>query len=255
MLVVSNGPPPVSGTMTSKSFSEPMTAKKIDEPDHRPEQRQGDVPETLEAAGPVHLGRLEQRPVDALQARDVEHRVEAEIFPQDDDQDRAERPGLVGEEIIGLEAERAGDHARQSVAAVEHEMPDQAGGHVGEDIGQEEDHPEHSRAGDPPGHHQRHGERERLLDEERDGDDEAVVDERAVEGRVADQVAVILQSDEFLGPAVSVPVEEAVVGGLRDRQRDEHGEEEKRRRQKDDDDRPSVGGHAPGGFDIGRLNC
>ena len=111
MLVVSNGPPPVSGTMTSKSFSEPMTEKKIDEPDHWPEKRQGDVPESLEGARAVHLGRLEQRLVDSLQARDVEHRVEAEILPQDDDQDRAERPGLVGEEIVGLQAERAGDHA------------------------------------------------------------------------------------------------------------------------------------------------
>ena len=75
-----------------------MTEKKIDKPDHRPEQRQGDVPEALKRARAVHLGRLEQRLVDALQAGDVEHHVEAEIFPQDDDQHRAERPGLVGEQ-------------------------------------------------------------------------------------------------------------------------------------------------------------
>ena len=205
MLVVSNGPPPVKGGMKSKSLSEPMTEKKIDKPDHRPEERERDVPEALKRARPVHLGRLEQRPVDALQAGDIQHHVEAEIFPQDHDQHRAERPGLVGEQIVGLEAERAGDHAGESEAPVEHEMPDQAGRDVGKDIGEEENHPEPGGAGDPPGDHQRHAERERLLDEERDGDDEAVVDQRAVEGRVAEQVAIVLEPDEFLRPARSRP--------------------------------------------------
>src|SRR5208282_6158063 len=102
--------------------------------------------------------------------------------------------------------------------------------------------------------HQRHAEREWQLDEERGGDDEAVVDERAGEGRVADQIPLVLQSNEFLGPAVAVPVIETVPGGLRNRQSDEYGEEQKRRRQEDDDNRPAVDGHAPGGFDIGRLD-
>ena len=116
MLVVSNGPPPVNGGMKSKSFSEPMTEKKIASLIIGPRSGKSDVPEALEGARPVHLSRLKQRPVDALQAGDVQHRVEAEIFPQDDDQHRAERPGLVSEQIVGLEAERAGNHARESKA-------------------------------------------------------------------------------------------------------------------------------------------
>ena len=85
--------------------------KEDREADHRPEQRQRDVAEALEGAGAVHLRRLEQRLVDALQPGDVEHHVEAEILPQDDDQHRGERPVLVGEQEYGLEPERAGDDA------------------------------------------------------------------------------------------------------------------------------------------------
>ena len=102
-----------------------------------------------------------------------------------------------------------------------------------------------------PADHHRHGERERQLDEQRDQHDEAVVDQRAREGRVADQIAVVLEPDEFFRPAVAVPVVEAVPGGLRHRQRDECGEEDQRRRQEHDDRRPAVEGRPPRGFDIG----
>ena len=59
----------------------------------------------------------------------------------------------------------------KAVVAVEHEAPDQAGGDVGEHIGQEEDHAERGGADDPSGEHQGHAERQRQLDRQRDGDD------------------------------------------------------------------------------------
>ena len=158
---------------------------------------------------------------------------------------------LLGEQIDRLQAEPAGDRGGEAVVAVEHVAPDRAGRDVGEHVGQEEDHPERHRAGDPSGDRQRDGERERQLDEQRDGDDEAVVDERAGEDRIVEHVAVVLQADEPLGPAVAVPVVEAVPGRLGHRQRDENGEQQQRRRQEDESDRPTVGGHPSDGFEMG----
>ena len=184
------------------------------QPDHRPEQRQRDVAEALERAGAVHLGGLEQRLVDALQAGDVQHHVEAEILPHDHDQHGDERPILAREQVDGCSPETAGDRGGEAVVAVEHVAPDEARGDVGEHIGQEEDHPERHRADDAAGDRQRHGERERQLDQQRDGDDQAVVDERAGERRVVEDVAVVLESDEVVRPAVAVPVVEAVPARL-----------------------------------------
>ena len=151
-----------------------------------------------------------------------------------------------------MEPEPGRDHARNPVVPVEHEVPDEPGRDIREHVRQEEDHPEPDRANDPAGDHQRDRERERQLDEKGEDDDEAVVDQRPDEGRVVEQVAVVLEPDEFFRRPVAVPVEEAVPARLDDRQGDEDGEQKKRRRQKDDDDRPAVDSHPPGGLDIGR---
>ena len=185
---------------------------------------------------------------------DVQHHVEAEVFPHDDDQHGGERPILVREQIDGCRPESAGDRGREAVIAVEHVSPDQARADIGEHIGQKEDHPERHCADNPARDNHRDAERKRQLDEKRDGDDEAVVDERAHERRAVDQVAVILEADELLGLAVAVPVVKAVPRRLDHRQRDEDREEKNRRRQENEDGRPAVGGHPFGGFIIGGLD-
>src|ERR1700722_17896608 len=132
-------------------------------------------------------------------------------------------------------------------------MPDEPGGDRRKHVRQEEDHPEPDRANDPAGDHHRHRQRKRQLDEKREDDDEAVVDERPDESRVAEQVAVVLEPDEFFRRSVAVPVKEAIPAGLHDRQKDEDRKQEKRRRQKDDEDSPAVEGHPPRGLGIGRC--
>ncbi len=69
------------------------------------------------------------------------------------------------------------------------------------------------------GEQHRHRQRQRQLHAERDADDQHVVEEGPVEDRVAEQLDVIAQADESVERPHAVPVEEAVPGGLADRQR------------------------------------
>ncbi len=104
-------------------------------------------------------------------------------------------PVAVGEDIERVAAERLPDLRDQPVVAVEHEAPDQAGGDVGEDIGQEEDHAEGDGAEEPVGEQHRHRQRQRQLHRQRDRDDQQVVDEGAAEDLVAEQLPVVLKAD------------------------------------------------------------
>ena len=75
------------------------------QPDHRAKQGQGDVPEPLVRLGAVHLRRVQHLPVDALEASDVKHHMEAEIFPEDHDQHGAKGPVRAPEQVKRLEPE------------------------------------------------------------------------------------------------------------------------------------------------------
>src|SRR5262249_13701062 len=76
-------------------------------------------------------------------------------------------------------------------------------------------------------HRQRQGEGE--LHEKRNRDDQAVVEKGARERLVGEKLHEVVEADELLGPAKTVPVEEAVPAGFTDRQDDEDGEESERR--------------------------
>ena len=83
-----NGPPPVSGTTKSKSCSAPITEKKTDRRIIGASAGKVMYRNRCQSVGAVDLGRLEQDLVDALQAGDEQHHVEAEIFPHDHDEHR-----------------------------------------------------------------------------------------------------------------------------------------------------------------------
>ena len=67
----------------------------------------------------------------------------------------------------------------------------------------------------PVGEQHRQAERQRQLHAERDRDDHQVVEEGAVEDRVAQRLNVVGEADEAVRAAQAVPVEEAVPGRLR----------------------------------------
>ncbi|QTK81182.1 sugar ABC transporter substrate-binding protein [Agrobacterium tumefaciens] len=208
--------------------------RKEDGKAHRgAEHRQRDVTEFLPAGRAVDFGRFQHVLVDRLKAGDEQHHVETEILPDDDAEHGVNRNILVCQHIGIGKPEEIGDGGKETIIAIINETPDQTRSDIRQNIGQEENQPEGDDAGDAVRQHHGEPDGQRDLDQDRNEDDEAVIDQGLRECGIAEQDLEILQADEIGRCAVTVPAVKAVPSRLAHGQNDEEGKEQKCGRQED----------------------
>ena len=141
----------------------------------------------------------------------------------------------IGQDEDRLGSERAEKRRRDPGVAVEHEAPDEPGGDLGEDIRQEENQAEEGVGRGLLIDEQSQQQRDRHLDEERHRQNDEGVAHGLPEDGVVEDLFEVGQADEVGRRAIAVPLEQTIVAGVDERQRDEQGEKDQRRRQHDED--------------------
>ena len=136
----------------------------------------------------------------------------------------------------------------------EHQAEDDAGDRLGQDIGQEEDQSEDRPAREAPVEQDGEGQRERDLDGQREQDDQHVVADRRPEGVVGQRDLVVLEPDEVGQRLQPVPLEQAVVRRLDDREQDEHDVQREGGQQEQDDRQPLRPQPGAGARPVGRRS-
>ena len=229
------GPPSVMIQTMSKSWIEPMTARKAQIRIVGPSSGSVTKRKRLPARCAVHRGRLVQLARHALEAGEEEDDREADVLPRDHDEERVEDEPEVGEPELDEPAEPDALERRVDEAVgLEDLEEDDGGDRLREHVRREEDQPQEAAAAQRPVEQQRDAERERQLQQDRERDEDRVVLHRLPEGRVAECLAVVVEPDEVGQRAEPVPGVDAVVDRLDDRddrgrrRRGEGGREEER---------------------------
>ena len=188
----------------------------------RPEQGQGHVADRLAPGGAIDRRRFLELVRDALQTGQQQDHVEAEVLPRDDEEHRQHDRVRVREPRL---VERAqADRVEQAVGQstwLEEQAPHDTGDDLRDDIRGEEDEPEDGAAPEPAAEDERQPEREWDLDDERQDDDEDVVLDGPLEDGLRQRALVVGKADEVGQRCQAVPLEEAVVDRLDDREEHE----------------------------------
>ena len=121
---------------------------------------------------------------------------------------------------------------------LQHQREDDAGHGLRQDVRQEEQQAEDRPTAEAPIEQHRERKAERDLDEQREHDDQQVVADRGHEGLVAERGDVVLEADEVGQRREAVPLVEAVLHRLQDRQDDEDGVQDQGRQHEQPDREP-----------------
>ena len=168
--------------------------------------------------------------------------MEAEVLPRDDEEHREHDRARVCQPrlVERAEADRP-ERALGESARLQEKAPDDTRDDLRDDVRGEEDEPQDRAAPEPAAEHQGQPECERDLDEERQDDDEDVVLDRSLEHRLRQRPLVVGETDEVGQRCQAVPLEEAVVDRLDDREEDEDGVQDQGGQQEQGDHRAPAG--------------
>ena len=164
------------------------------EQDQRPQLRQGDVAEGLQARSTVELGRLEHLGRDRGQARQQDHEHEGRPLPGIGGDDRDEVPGRLGQPAdLDRPAEQ---EAQEIVGRAERRLQDQrpelADDHRADEQRHDQDRHDQAAAAEALEHGERQQQAERELDRDAGNRKHHRVDQRGAGDRIVHDLAEVL---------------------------------------------------------------